>query len=185
MSTLMFVESAITWLLVSTSPLAEMIMPVPAARPCVVVVVMFTMAGITLRAIAFASSGPAAVERPDPFELPPGVNGETGMVGAVTLCAGDRFSTATATSAPMPADARTSATAATAAAMRLPTENWGDGAGGPASGVPGGGPQPPPGGPGDGGLGGQLGGVWGGQAGGWAGHVSGFGRMGWVGSAGG
>src|SRR3954452_13278894 len=163
MSTLMSVESAITWLFVMTSPLAEITMPVPAARPCVVVVVMFTTAGMTLFAIALASRLPERVPEPDPLPEPlpvpwPGVN--TGA-GAVARCGLRLWSTATATSAPMPADASTSAMAAMTAAMRVDADGREGGAGHPPAGAGG---AAPPGGPGGGGVWGQLGGVWGGQA---------------------
>ena len=70
MSTLMSVASAMTWLLVRTSPFDEITMPVPAARPWPSVVLMFTMPGLTLAAIAFALSEPVLDEEPPELEPP-------------------------------------------------------------------------------------------------------------------
>src|ERR1700674_2136742 len=54
----MVVEPSTTWLLVSTSPSAVTIMPVPAAAPVPRTVLISTMAGSTLAAIAFTSRLP-------------------------------------------------------------------------------------------------------------------------------
>ncbi len=199
-----------TWLLVSTSPDAEMTMPLPAARPRVVTVLMFTSPGMTAAATALASNDPFEREPPfarldplfDPLKPEPlgfevlGVNGEVGKTGAAC---DERVSgcTATATSAPTPADASTSVIAAMSAATRLPVVIRG-GWSAPAvpgcdvpgpPGAPGGiqpapppVPQPPLALPAVGGDGGHAGGAGGGQAdGGWAGQLWG---AGWVGAAG-
>src|SRR5262245_23156478 len=67
MTTLMLVASAMTWLFVRISPVDEINMPVPAARPFASVVLMLTIAGSTFSAIALTSIEP---ELGDPlFEL--------------------------------------------------------------------------------------------------------------------
>src|SRR4029077_21166671 len=58
MVTLMLIEPLTTWCLVSTSPSEVMIMPVPAACPLPVIVLMSTIAGLTFVAIALASRLP-------------------------------------------------------------------------------------------------------------------------------
>src|SRR5262249_32577140 len=126
---------AITWLFVSTAPLAEITMPVPAARPPSSVVLMLTIAGVTLLATALASSGPDVELLPPlpllmlPFPVPVvGDGGELKPLLPVPLAdeLGESLCTATATSAPMPADASTSAIAAMSATTRLAGDDCGD-----------------------------------------------------------
>src|SRR5690242_18798575 len=73
MSTVMLVASAITWLFVSIKPPDEMMMPVPAARPCASVVLTFTIEGVTFEAIALELSAPLALlpapDEPEPLPL--------------------------------------------------------------------------------------------------------------------
>src|SRR5262245_19386634 len=170
MSTLIDVASAITWLFVSTAPDDEITMPVPAARPCASVVLMLTIAGVTLDAIALALIEPLDDEplrEPLPFEPePPGLTllpfdplpPKDGTFGNAVLDDPLLSCTATATTVPMPADASTSATAAIAARTRLPVvvdDRGGRGCSQPAV------PHPPP----DGGAGGGVA-----ADGGWGGH---------------
>src|SRR5262245_6033602 len=130
MTTLIVLASAITWLFVRISPSDEISMPVPAARPFASVVLMLTIAGSTFAAIALTSIEPVFVE-PLPFEplllVPLGFVGVFGCtrpaLNGVVL---EPSCTPIAIPAPIPADARTSAMAATIARTRFWTEDIDD-----------------------------------------------------------
>src|SRR5262245_36267324 len=152
MTTLMLVASAMTWLFVRISPVDEISMPVPAARPFRSVVLMLTIAGSTFWAIALTSIEPVPVpDEPllEPFGFVPVFGWTRPALNGVVF---DPSCTATAMPAPIPADARTSAMVATIARPRLRVVDVGAeadaGADGGQPGVgaaqPGGGPHPPP-----------------------------------------
>ena len=158
--TLMLVASAMTWLFVRISPVDEINMPVPAARPCASVVLMLTSAGLTLAAIAFTSSAPVpglvvpVLPLPKPPPLPPRpllADGGFELLPAVSNVRVSEFlCSAIATPAPTPADASTSASVARTDRPRRAFAAVGGvrGAGGGATGdqplTGGAGPQTPP-----------------------------------------
>src|SRR5215510_1298867 len=67
MATLIDLEPAITWLLVSTRPSDVRTMPVPAAAPLSSVVLMLTTDGMTESATLCASSPPLPFELDEPW----------------------------------------------------------------------------------------------------------------------
>jgi hypothetical protein len=174
----MLVASAITWLFVSIKPPDEMMMPVPAARPCASVVLTFTIDGVTFEAIALELSAPVELlpepDEPEPLPLlllplpvpllplpflPP--NGLLllpllPLNGFVNALLDDEFLCIEfATAAPTPADAITSSNAASTMPMRFPGDI--DSAGGAAGGASTHGPRGVVGGVACGGPGGVVG----------------------------
>src|SRR5437588_1604264 len=135
----MLVDWLTTWLLVRISPVELMIMPVPAAWLVPTVVLMSTIAGSTLAAIALAVPLPAD-------GVVPGVAAWMGVSGVVVAWATGRLLTTRARLQPIPAPATAATTAmsTTKAAMRCHTEVGGGGGaaihggGGPVLSVPGG-----------------------------------------------
>src|SRR5258708_6231911 len=120
-----------TWLFVRISPVDEINMPVPAARPWARVVLMLTNAGSTFDAIAATLSEPVpggtvplpplpGIVKPGTGLNPvPGVRPlPVGVFVAPKLLVSELLCTAIATPAPTPADAKTSASAATIASPR-------------------------------------------------------------------
>src|ERR1700693_4105270 len=132
----MLVDRSTTWLLGRIAPFEVMICPVPAAWPDPTTVLMSTMAGSTLAAMASVLSFPPVFGAGWIGE--PGCAGCSvmgwGLVGAVPLCA----LTVRASLQPIPAPAA----AAITAAMTTPAATWcqtelftggaGGGGGGPA-----------------------------------------------------
>src|SRR5207245_3105251 len=101
--TVMLVEPLTTWLLVRISPVELMSMPWPAAAPLPSTVLMSTMAGLTLAAIAFVVLlGEVLV---------PGVTCWMGASGEVVAWATGRLLTARARLHPIPAPAAAATTA--------------------------------------------------------------------------
>src|SRR5882762_7094910 len=101
--TVMLVEPLTTWLLVRISPVELMSMPVPAAAPLPSTVLMSTMAGLTLAAIAsVVLLGEVLV---------PAVTCWIGASGEVVACATGRLLTARARPHPIPAPAAAATTA--------------------------------------------------------------------------
>src|SRR5438552_18156423 len=135
----MLVDWLTTWLLVRISPVELMSVPVPAARLDPTVVLMSTIAGSTLAAIALAVPLPAD-------GVVPGVAAWMGVSGVVVAWATGRLFTTRARLQPIPAPATAATTAmsTTKAAMRCHTEVGGGGGaaihggGGPVRSVPGG-----------------------------------------------
>src|SRR6202521_1643914 len=141
----MLVEPSTTWLLVRTSPLEVRIMPVPAAVPEPVTVLMSTTAGSTLAAIACA------------FRLP--VLGAAGWIGACVwigtsatgaVTAGEAIGvddlSARARPQPTPTPLPPAAMAATTKATTIQRQTCGAPEVGGAGGAGGGGTHHPPGG---------------------------------------
>src|SRR2546423_14760037 len=103
----MLVEPKTTWLLVRISPVGLMSMPVPAAWLEPTVVLMSTIAGLTLAAIA------ALVALDEPVPGVTGVIGEVGVIGegvCVVDCAIWCVLTARARLHPVPAPAAAATT---------------------------------------------------------------------------
>src|SRR5207302_11320759 len=127
-------------LLLRTSPVEQMIIPFPAAWLVPTVVLMSTIAGSTLAAIALAVPLPAD-------GVVPGVAAWMGVSGVVVAWATGRLFTTRARLQPIPAPATAATTAmsTTKAAMRCHTEVGGGGGaailggGGPMPAMPGGG----------------------------------------------
>src|ERR1700687_4417169 len=145
MVTEMLVEPSTTWLLVRTSPLEVRIMPVPAAVPDPVTVLMSTTAGSTLAAIAWA------------FRLPElGATGWSGAWGWLGTSATGAVATgeavggddllARARPQPTPTPLPPAAMAATTKATTIQRQTCGAPEVGGSGGAGGGGTHHPPGG---------------------------------------
>ena len=121
----MLVSPSMTWLLVSTSPVEVITMPVPAALPPLKVMLTLTMPGVTLAATADVSGLPVdglvAALPPLLPESPlprPGL-GRLGKVVAMLDDGEEDVSRPTATPTPMPTTKRLTSAAATTRRPRV------------------------------------------------------------------